>query len=117
MVTVSEAIADELASRTDLVFGVMGNGNAHVVSRLTSRGIRYVSARHEGGALAMADAYYRASGRIAVATTTYGPGFTNTLTALGEATQARVPILFVTGDAPSTGARPVDVDQKKICEA
>ena len=117
MVTVSEAIADELASRTDLVFGVMGNGNAHVVSRLTSRGIRYVSARHEGGALAMADAYYRASGRMAVATTTYGPGFTNTLTALGEATQARVPILFVTGDAPSTGARPVDIDQKKICEA
>ncbi|HWS51560.1 MAG TPA: thiamine pyrophosphate-binding protein [Microbacterium sp.] len=117
MVTVSEAIADELASRTDVVFGVMGNGNAHVVSRLTSRGIRYVSARHEGGALAMADAYYRASGRMAVATTTYGPGFTNTLTALGEATQARVPILFVTGDAPSTGARPVDIDQKKICEA
>ncbi len=41
--------------------------------------------QHESGTVAAADAYYRATGRIAVASTTYGPGFTNSLTARSEA--------------------------------
>ena len=115
--TVSTAVADVLAERAGHLFGLMGNGNAHLVSHLTSQGFPFTSARHEVATVAMADAYYRATGTIAAATTTYGPGFTNAYTALAEARLARVPLVLVVGDAPSTGARPFDIDQKGAAEA
>ncbi len=115
--TVSTAVADVLSQRAAHLFGLMGNGNAHLVSHLTARGFPFTSARHEVATVAMADAYYRAAGTIAAATTTYGPGFTNAYTALAEARIARVPLVLVVGDAPSTGARPFDIDQKAAAEA
>lgn len=114
--TVSDTIADVVAAHSDIVFGLMGNGNAFLVSSLTARGHRFISARHEQGTVAMADAYHRASGKIATATATYGAGFTNTLTSLAEARMARTPLVLVIGDAPTTGMRPWDVDQIKIAE-
>ena len=99
--TVSDAIADIVAEESDIVFGLMGNGNAYLVSNLTERGMKFISARHEAGTVAMADGYYRASSRIATATVTYGPGFTNTLTSLTEARQARIPLVLIVGDRKS----------------
>ncbi|MGQ1796144.1 thiamine pyrophosphate-binding protein [Kocuria oceani] len=109
--TVSTAVADVLAARTDHLFGLMGNGNAHLISHLTSAGFGFTSARHEAATVTMADAYHRATGRTGAATTTYGAGFTNTYTALAEARLARIPLVLVVGDAPTTGRRPFDVDQ------
>ncbi|MEX5303625.1 thiamine pyrophosphate-binding protein [Kocuria sabuli] len=109
--TVSTAVADVLAERTDHLFGLMGNGNAHLISSLTSRGFGFTSARHEAATVAMADAYHRATGRVGAATTTYGAGFTNTCTALAEARLARIPLVLVVGDAPTTGRRAFDIDQ------
>ncbi len=108
---VSTAVADVLAERTGHLFGLMGNGNAHLISALTSRGFGFTSARHESATVTMADAYHRATGRVGAATTTYGAGFTNTYTALAEARMARIPLVLVVGDAPTTGARPFDIDQ------
>jgi acetolactate synthase-1/2/3 large subunit len=115
--TVSTAVAEVLAERTDHLFGLMGNGNAHLISHLTTRGFPFTSARHEAATVAMADAYYRASGKIAGATTTYGAGFTNTATALAEARLARIPLVLVVGDAPSTGPRFFDIDQTTTAQA
>ncbi|MFI7580080.1 thiamine pyrophosphate-binding protein [Kocuria kalidii] len=115
--TVSTAVADVLAARTDHLFGLMGNGNAHLISSLTSRGFGFTSARHEAATVAMADAYHRATGRVGAATTTYGAGFTNTYTALAEARMARIPLVLVVGDAPTTGARPFDIDQSGAAAA
>src|SRR4029453_15412585 len=56
-------------------------------------------------------AYFRASGRLAVASATYGAGFTNTLTGLAEAGQARGPPWLAVGDAPAPGPRPGGLDQ------
>ena len=92
----------------------MGNGNAFYTSNLTSRGMRYISARHEAGTVAMADAYHRACGKVATATVTYGAGFTNSLTALAEAAKARIPMVLVVGDAPASGPRPWDIDQSMV---
>src|SRR5690606_21978674 len=47
----------------------------------------------------------------------YGAGFTNTLTALAEAVQARVPLVLVVGDEPTSGPRPCDVDQIALASA
>lgn len=115
--TVSSAVAEVVAERTDHLFGLMGNGNAHVISHLTRQGFPFTSARHEAATVAMADAYFRATGRITAATTTYGAGFTNTLTALAEARLARVPLVLIVGDAPSTGPRTFDIDQTASAQA
>jgi acetolactate synthase-1/2/3 large subunit len=113
--SVSSRVADALMSTVTDVFGVMGNGNVWFLDALVATpGVRYTAVRHEAAAVAAADAYARAGGGVAVATTTYGPGFTNTLTALAEAVQARVPLVLVVGDAPRSGPRPWDVDQTGI---
>ncbi|MDP5226445.1 MULTISPECIES: thiamine pyrophosphate-binding protein [Arthrobacter] len=112
--TVSGRVAEVLGEHVTDVFGVMGNGNVHFLDAAEKAGLRFTPVRHEGAAIAAADAYYRASGRLAAGTTTYGPGYTNALTALAEAVQAQIPVVLVTGDAPSDGARPWDVDQTAI---
>ena len=112
--TVSGRVAQVLSSYVSDVFGVMGNGNVYFLDAAEKLGLRFSPVRHEGAAIAAADAYYRTSGRLAAGTTTYGPGFTNALTAIAEAVQAQIPVVLVTGDAPSSGARPQDVDQAAI---
>ena len=118
MPTVSAHVAQTLARHVDHVFGVMGNGNAHFLDALErSTDVQYTAMRHEAGGVVAADAYFRASGRLAAATATYGAGFTNTLTALAEAVQAHVPLILVVGDEPTSGPRPWDVDQIALASA
>jgi thiamine pyrophosphate-dependent acetolactate synthase large subunit-like protein len=112
--TVSGRVAQVLSSYVSDVFGVMGNGNVYFLDAAEQQGLRFTAVRHEGAAIAAADAYYRTSGRLTAGTTTYGPGYTNALTALAEAVQAQIPVVLVTGDAPTSGARPWDVDQAAI---
>ena len=100
-----------------VAFGVVGNGNFLAVAGLIAGGTRYVAARHEGGAIAMADAYYRATGDVAVCTTTYGPGLTNAATGLAEAVKHRSGVLLLSGDQPTSGPRPIDIDQGAFAAA
>jgi acetolactate synthase-1/2/3 large subunit len=119
MTTVSTRVADAISAHVTDVFGVMGNGNAHFINALfTGTGsangvglVRYTAVRHETAAVAAADAYFRASGRIAVATVTYGAGFTNMVTSLAESVRAGIPVVVVVGEAPTGGLRPWDIDQ------
>ena len=118
MPTVSAHVALTLAQHIDHVFGVMGNGNAYFLDAIeTQTDAVFTAVRHEQGAVVAADAHFRASGRIAAATSTYGAGFTNTLTALAEAVQAHVPLVLVVGDEPTSGPRPWDVDQIALASA
>jgi len=118
MPTVSAHVATTLARHIDHVFGVMGNGNAYFLDALErATDASYTPVRHEAGGVVAADAHFRASGRIAAATATYGAGFTNTLTALAEAVQAHVPLVLVVGDEPTSGPRPWDVDQIAMASA
>ncbi len=118
MPSVSAHVALTLAQHIDAVFGVMGNGNAYFLDAIeTQTGAVFTAVRHEQGAVVAADAHFRASGRIAAGTSTYGAGFTNTLTALAEAVQAHVPLVLVVGDEPTSGPRPWDVDQIALASA
>ncbi|GIG21111.1 acetolactate synthase I/II/III large subunit [Cellulomonas chitinilytica] len=118
MPSVSAHAAVTLAAHVDHVFGVMGNGNAYFLDALARQtSATFTAVRHESGAVVAADAFHRASGRLAAATTTYGAGFTNTLTALAEAVQAHVPLVLVVGDEPTSGPRPWDVDQIAMASA
>lgn len=116
-VSLSNALAAALARHAGRSFGLMGNGNAHLIQGLVDLGVPYTAVRHEAGAVAAADAFTRISGRLAIATTAYGPSFTNALTPLAEAAHARTPLLMVVGDAPTDGRRPWDVDQEMLAAA
>jgi acetolactate synthase I/II/III large subunit len=118
MPSVSAHVAHTLARHIDTVFGVMGNGNAYFLDALDrDTSSSFVAVRHEAAGVAAADAHYRASGRIAGATATYGAGFTNTVTALAEAVQARTPLVLIVGDEPTSGPRPWGVDQIALASA
>jgi thiamine pyrophosphate-dependent acetolactate synthase large subunit-like protein len=66
-------------------------------------GVELISARHEGNAASMADAYAKASGELTLVSVHSGPGLTNALTGIGEAAKSRTPLLVLAGDVP-TGA-------------
>ncbi|WP_087874192.1 thiamine pyrophosphate-binding protein [Arthrobacter globiformis] len=118
MTTVSDAVAETIADHTDEVFALMGNGNAHLADALArQKRVHITGVRHEAATVASADAYHRISRRIAVATTTYGPGYTNALTPLAEAAMSRTPLVVVVGGEPTTGPRPWDVDQTTLAQA
>ena len=115
--TVSGLVAQSVAKHVSHAFALMGNGNAWFLDALAKTQVEVTAVRHEAGTVVAADAYHRVSGKLAVATTTYGPGFTNAITPLAEAAQARTPLVLVTGDAPTPGPRAWDVDQAAIAAA
>src|SRR5437899_1839129 len=97
---VAEALGRAVAQLgvTDF-FGLVGSGNFHLTNALQASGARFVAARHETGAVTMADAYARASGRLGVCTVHQGPGVTNTLTGLTESAKSRTPLLLLAAEA------------------
>ena len=109
---VSAAVADVLAERAGHLFGLMGNGNAHL-SRLTRCGFPFTSARHEAATVAMAEPAHRATGGIAAATTTYGAGFTNAYTTLSEARPESIPLVYVATPRPATAGRSTSTRPKR----
>lgn len=108
--TIPSVVARVLGAHASHVFGVMGEGNAHFLHHAEAAGLPVTPVRHESGAVSAADAYFRTSGQLAVATTTYGAGFTNALTALAESVKARIPLIFVTGGRGEI-AKPWDIDE------
>jgi acetolactate synthase I/II/III large subunit len=117
MYTVSEAVARTLTATTDTFFGLMGNGNAWFVDALERLDTAMIPVRHEVAAVASADAYHRVTRKLAVATTTYGPGFTNVITALTDAALSHTPLVYVVGSAPAAAPRDFDIDQDAMSTA
>ena len=104
--TVAHAVGSTLARLgVDTVFGLAGSGNFVVTNALVAGGARFVAARHEGGAVAMADGWARTTGRVGIVTVHQGPGLTNTLTALAEAAKAHTPLVVLAGDTPAGALR------------
>lgn len=82
-------------------FGLVGSGNFHLVNGMEANGVKFVAARHETGAVTMADAYARATRGLGVCTVHQGPGVTNAMTALTEAAKSRTPLLLLAAEATS----------------
>ncbi|HUR84122.1 MAG TPA: thiamine pyrophosphate-binding protein [Solirubrobacteraceae bacterium] len=117
--TVADVVGSTLARLgVDTVFGLAGSGNFVVTNALVAGGARFVSARHESGAVAMADGWARTTGRVGVASVHQGPGLTNTVTALAEAAKARTPVLVLAGDTPPAALRSnFRIDQHDLVRA
>jgi len=94
-------IASLEAEGVDLVFGYPGGQALRMYDALfDSEQIRHVLARHEQGAVHMADGYARATGKPGVVLVTSGPGATNTVTGIATAYMDSVPLVVITGQVP-----------------
>ncbi len=113
---VYEAVAHALRdAEVEVMFGLLGSGNLQLANAAAARGITFYSARHEGGALAMAESYARLSGGPAVCTFHQGPGLTNTITGLAEAVKSRTPIVMLVADTRQSDTRSeFRIDQRTL---
>jgi tartronate-semialdehyde synthase len=80
-------------------FGIPGAGINGLYKHLEKAKIRHYLMRHEEAAVHAADGYYRASGKMAAAICTSGPGATNFVTGLYTAWQDSIPLIAITGQA------------------
>jgi thiamine pyrophosphate-dependent acetolactate synthase large subunit-like protein len=117
--TVADVVGATLARLgVSEVFGLMGSGNMVVTNALVAGGATFHAARHEGGAVAMADGWARVTGGVGVASVHQGPGLTNTMTALGEAAKSRTPLLVLAGETPAAALRSnFRIDQHDLVES
>ena len=97
--TGAEAIVASLEALgvTD-VFGMPGGAILPTYDPLmASTSVRHILVRHEQGAGHAAEGYALATGKVGCAIVTSGPGATNVLTALGDASMDSVPIVVISG--------------------
>jgi acetolactate synthase-1/2/3 large subunit len=92
-------LIDQLAlNGVDTVFGVPGESFLAALDGLYDRpAIRFVNARHEGGAAMMAEAHGKLTGRPGVCFVTRGPGATNASSGVHVAFQDSTPMILLVG--------------------
>ena len=85
------------ARGVDRIFGLQGGHIQPIWDHAAQLGIRIVDVRHEAAAVHMAHAHAELTGELGVAMVTAGPGVTNTVTAVANASLARAPVLVIGG--------------------
>lgn len=100
--TGAEIIVDIVQQQgVEYIFGISGGSVIPIFDALVDSSIELVLTRHEQGAVHMADGYARASGKTGVALVTSGPGATNTITGILTANMDSIPLVVLTGQAPT----------------
>jgi acetolactate synthase I/II/III large subunit len=91
-----------LREGVDTIFGYPGGAVLHIYNELVGFDdrLRHVLARHEQGAIHMAEGYAKATGRVGVALVTSGPGATNAVTGIADAYMDSTPLVVITGQVP-----------------
>jgi tartronate-semialdehyde synthase len=87
----------------EFVFGIPGAAILPLYQAMSkSEKIRHVIVRHEEGGTHAADAFSRVTGGVGVAVGTSGPAGTNMITGLYTAWADSIPIICITGQAPTS---------------
>ncbi len=117
--SVADVVGETIAAQgVRDAFGILGSGNLVVTNALVRGGARFHPARHEGGAICMADGYARVTGRVGVCSVHQGPGLTNTMTGLAEAAKSRTPVLVLSGETPAAALTSnFRIDQHDLVES
>lgn len=103
MVKVNEYIVDVL-ERNDIevVFGVIGSANSFIFDALSkSKKIKVVATHHEQAAVMAMGAYYRTTGKLAVALVTAGGGTSNAYTGILSNWADSIPGIIIAGQEQS----------------
>ena len=81
----------------EYIFGYPGASAIDIFDALLESPIKFLLARHEQGAVHMADGYARATGKPGVVLVTSGPGATNTVSGIFTAKMDSVPMVVICG--------------------
>jgi pyruvate oxidase len=104
--SVETTVADRIVSQlvrlgVRFVYGIPGDSNLPLVEAIRSEGsIRFVLTRHEEAAAFMASAHGKMTGELGVCMSIAGPGATNLVTGLMDASADRSPVLALVGQVP-----------------
>ena len=91
------------AEGAELVFGMTGGAIMPVYDELFQDGsLRHIIVGHEQGGAHMAEGYARVTGKPGVVLTTSGPGATNLVTGLADASMDSTPLIGLTGQVPTS---------------
>ena len=90
---------DIVAMGVEAVFGLISDDTALLATALDTSGARFYGARHENCAIAMADGYAYAAGRLGVAVIGRGPALANGLHGAIYASRTGSPVLLIYGEA------------------
>jgi acetolactate synthase I/II/III large subunit len=95
-----EALVNE---GVETIFGYPGGAVLHIYDELVNfkDSITHILARHEQGAVHMAEGFAKATGETGVALVTSGPGATNTVTGIANAYMDSTPLVVVSGQVPT----------------
>ena len=99
--TAAEAIVDALIDEgIEYVFGVTGDTVLPILDAIYHREneIRYVTARFETGATAMADGYSRVTGKTGCCLFHVGPSISNSVLGVWSAQKDAVPLLVMSAN-------------------
>jgi acetolactate synthase-1/2/3 large subunit len=98
----------------ETVFGLMSDDTADFAVTIDAMGVRFVGARHENNAIAMAEGYSYATGRLGVALVGRGPATANGLHGSVYALRTGSSVLIIYGEAPIGSPKnlPVGPDYK-----
>lgn len=124
---VSDLIVDYLARRdVEYVFGLCGHTVIGMLDAFNRNPkVKYISNRHEAVASTAADGYARLTHKASVVMCHLGPGLTNVITGVANASMDSIPMVVIAGDVPSYyfGRHPhqeinmhADGDQYKMLE-
>ena len=89
------------AAGVEVMFGLPGGAILPAYDPIFDSTIRHILVRHEQGAGHAATGYAQVSGRAGVCIATSGPGATNLVTPLMDASMDSVPLVAITGQVPS----------------
>src|SRR5210317_1250678 len=96
--TVAAWLARAMKERgIDRIFGLQGGHIQPIWDHAARLDIRIIDVRDERAAVHMAHAHAELTGGFGVAMVTAGPGVTNTVTAVANASLARIPLLVIGG--------------------
>jgi acetolactate synthase-1/2/3 large subunit len=103
MVKVSDVIVDFLLKNNiEVVFGIIGSANSHIYDSINKHpNIKLVPVHHEQVAVMAMGAYYRSSGKMAVALVTAGGGSSNSFTGILSNWADSIPGLIISGQEQS----------------
>ncbi len=120
MATLYEQLAKAcVAEGIETFYALLGDGNMHWATVLQQQpGVRLVHARHEHCAVVMAMGQHSADGKVALASVTCGPGFTQIMTALVSGVRQGTPMVIFAGEAPQAAQYHVQrIDQAPFARA
>ena len=109
------------AEKIKCVFGLIGSAAMEIFDALyKNRNIKFIDVRDERTGVHMADGYARASGKAGIIIAGQnGPGVTNLVTGIAQASKAFSPVISIAGDIASEHAGKdsfQEIDQEKLFE-